>query len=328
MNYPNRKPKLTSHQLIEKMKKDKGIRFNITTERDAENYLLDINNYLRTAAYRKNYQKYQRGPDEGKYINLDFAYLKELSTLDYLFRNIASSMCIDIEHDLKVKVLREIEQNPKQDGYKVVKLFLKDNPNILNKIASTSSTSFTADLINKYFTLKTTINKITRKTENKIIKYNKCPIWVLFELITFGDLIKFIEFYQIQYTTTITIPKGVLNLVKSLRNASVHNNCIFTNFEHKSSNAPPELTNKVASFKTINKNTRKKKLSCRPVLEFVGLLYAFDILVSPNVRIKRIETLKNLFFSRMIRNRDFFKDNELIKSTYFFACNVISGFFP
>ena len=50
------KPKQTAPQLITKMK-SKGITFKYITEEKAAEYLTDKNNYLRTAAYRKNYQK-------------------------------------------------------------------------------------------------------------------------------------------------------------------------------------------------------------------------------------------------------------------------------
>lgn len=45
------KPKQTAQQLITKMKIEKGIQFKYTSEADAENYLTNVNNYLRTAAY-------------------------------------------------------------------------------------------------------------------------------------------------------------------------------------------------------------------------------------------------------------------------------------
>ena len=104
------KPKQTAQQLIAKMKNEKGISFKYTSESDAENYLANINNYLRTAAYRKNYQKHKKGINNDKYICLDFAYLQELSTIDMHFRFIVSKMCLDIEHDLKVKMLKDIDE--------------------------------------------------------------------------------------------------------------------------------------------------------------------------------------------------------------------------
>ena len=79
------KPKQAAPRLIEKMK-SKGVTFKYSTEEKAAEYLTDKNNYLRTAAYRKNYQKYNNGSNIGKYIDLDFSYLQELSTIDMHFR--------------------------------------------------------------------------------------------------------------------------------------------------------------------------------------------------------------------------------------------------
>ena len=59
------------------MKEEKGITFSHVSEKEAEKYLFKVNNFLRTASYRKNYQKYQKGSNEGKYSKLDFAYLGE-----------------------------------------------------------------------------------------------------------------------------------------------------------------------------------------------------------------------------------------------------------
>ncbi|WP_270205108.1 hypothetical protein [Coprococcus sp. AM100_B19A] len=64
------KPMMTSEQLIAKMRDEKGITFKYTSEEKAKTYLMDINNYLRTAAYRQNYQKHTCGKNKGKYIKL------------------------------------------------------------------------------------------------------------------------------------------------------------------------------------------------------------------------------------------------------------------
>ena len=102
------KPMLMSYELVNKMKNEKGIRFEIVSEDYAAFYLENINNYMRTTAYRKNYQQYLNGKNKGKYIDLDFAYLKELSTIDMHFRFLVTKMCLDIEHALKVQILNDI----------------------------------------------------------------------------------------------------------------------------------------------------------------------------------------------------------------------------
>ena len=110
------------------LKDEKGITFSIMSETEAAEYLSKRNNYMRTASYRKNYAKHETGAQVGKYINLDFAYLAELSNIDFYLREHLLKMCIDIEHALKVALLAEIEQNPQEDGYKIVCDFLEKYP--------------------------------------------------------------------------------------------------------------------------------------------------------------------------------------------------------
>lgn len=319
------KPKQTSAQLIAKMKA-KGITFKYLTEIDAANYLTDRNNYLRTAAYRKNYQKYTKGVHRGDYINLDFSYLQELSTIDMHLRFIISKMCLDIEHDLKVRILKDIENDPSTDEYDIIYMFLSQNPYILGKLEATSSSPFTSDLIHKYFSIKRIYNFQKGKTENTISAYNDCPAWVLLELLTFGDFIKFYEFYySTRSFSRISFP--VINLVKSLRNGAAHNNCIIADLEHGTSRAPGEISRAVKKISSINTNQRQKKLSCRPMLEFVSLLYTYNLIVSNQVKYHRIKELKSLFFDRMVQKKGFFQKNELIKSNYEFACKIIDAFF-
>ena len=319
------KPVLSSAQLIQKMKDEKGITFCIVSEKEAEEYLFNINNFLRTASYRKNYQKYQKGSNEGKYINLDFAYLKELSTIDMHFRMEIIHLCIDIEHDLKVKILQEVEKS-NIDGYSVVREFLAKNEGIVKKIAANCSSPFTCNLIQKYFTIEEEIEPIRNKKVNIISKYDDCPIWVFLELITFGDLIYFYTFFCEQMEIRPIISKSLLHLVKNLRNGCAHNNCILANLSAETSKTPPEISRAVSGIK-IAKDQRRKKLTCRPVLEFVTLLYVYDKLVSKKVKQKGFEKLYKLFTNRMLRNKEYFKDNELIKSTYDFSMKTLSFFY-
>ena len=317
------KPKQTAPQLIAKMK-SKGITFKYTTEEKAAEYLTDKNNYLRTAAYRKNFQKYNNGSNIGKYINLDFSYLQELSTIDMHFRFLISKMCSDIEHDLKVRMLKDIENDPSTDGYDIVNTFLSQNSYIVGKLEATSVSPFTSDLIHKYFTIQRVYNPQKRKNENKITDYTDCPAWVLLEMLTFGDFIRFYEFYYSTRTYT-KISSPIINLVKSLRNGVAHNNCILADLAHGTSRAPAEISQTIAKIPSIS--TRQKKLSCRPMLEFIALLYTYNLIVSNKVKYHRTRELKNLFYNRMAEKKAFFQKNELIKSNYEFVRKIIESFF-
>lgn len=60
------KPKKSVAQLVTMMRDEKGITFNLISESDAAYYLAYVNNYMRTASYRKNYTKYQGGSNDGQ----------------------------------------------------------------------------------------------------------------------------------------------------------------------------------------------------------------------------------------------------------------------
>ena len=319
------KPKLTSHQIIEMMKKEKGITFQYTSEENAKKYLEDVNNYLRTASYRKNYQKYLNGKSKGKYIDLDFAYLQELSTIDMHLRNLITKMCIDIEHDLKVSLLKDLEGNVSENGYDIVDSFLNTNPYIVYRIEATSASPFTGKLVYKYFKIEKVFNPLKNKDENKITGID-CPVWVLMELLTFGDFIRFYEYY---YATRENQPisTAVINLVKSLRNGCAHNNCIIADFNPGRSIAPPEISRSIKTMVDIRQNQRQKKLSCRVILEFVCMLHVYKQVVSVRVRDKRVSELKELFSQRVIENKTFFEKNQLVMSSYDFVIKVIYNLF-
>ncbi len=129
-----RKPKLSVDEQINYMKDIKGIEFNIVDESTAKQFLLNNNYYFKTKAYAKNYNKYLSGKNLGKYINLEFAYLQELSTMDMYLRKIIIRMALDIEHFLKTQMLRDFVENDEEDGYTVVADFLSKNPNIVGNI--------------------------------------------------------------------------------------------------------------------------------------------------------------------------------------------------
>ena len=76
--------------------KEKNIKFKDCSEEDAEVYLREHNNYYNVTAYKNNFQKYQCGKFKGKYIDLDFAYLKDLSIIDYKMRIILFEMIIQV----------------------------------------------------------------------------------------------------------------------------------------------------------------------------------------------------------------------------------------
>lgn len=312
------KPKMSVSQLVSDMKDIRGITFNYMDETIAIDYLSNINNYLRTAAYRKNYQKYQKGPKKGKYLNLDFSYLVEMSVLDMHYRFLVQKMCSDIEHSMCVQLIRDIENDSTTDGYDLVHSFLTKYPKEIKKIQSTIASPHTGNLLWKYFTIN-----IRPNGHHHITNYDDCPVWVLMELLSFGSIINFyLDYYDSRGISHI--PKEVLNLVRSLRNAAAHNNCILSDLNSKTTVSTQVIIDFVKNIEGITKSSRRKKLSSRAVLEFVALIYVYDKFVTGKVRKHRLQELNLFINKRMIEKSGFFRENDLISSTYKFIHHIVT----
>lgn len=190
------KPKMSPEDIISKIKNEKGIKFEETSEDEAIQYLRYKNNYFRLASYRKNYDKYMAGPNIGKYIDLDFAYLIELSAIDMHLRFQIIKMCLDIEHSLKVLLLSEFEKDS-EDGYEIVKDFLDRNKWIIEDIYRKRNSPYVGDLIGNWFSFETHFSAIGKLIFDKV--EIRCPIWAFLEIVTFGEFIKFYDFYYEAY---------------------------------------------------------------------------------------------------------------------------------
>lgn len=316
------KPKMSASQLVTNMRDIRGITFKYTNEIKAAQYLSDVNNYLRTAAFRNNYEKYQKGKNQGKYIDLDFYYLQELSTIDMHYRFLVEKMCSDIEHAMCVKLIKDIELDSTTDGYDIVYNYLKYNPSEIKRIENTIASPHTGELIRKYFTVTQQVAANGNK-KNVITAYNDCPAWVLVEILSFGSLANFYEYYY-KCRKLPYISMSIINMVRSLRNAAAHNNCILYDLKPNSSVAQGGLNKYIQSkVPSITKSQRLKRLKARPLLEFVAMVYMYDKLVLGKVRDHRAEEVRELFEGRMVEKKALLKRNELIKSSYLFAYEVL-----
>lgn len=314
------KPKMSSSELIEKMK-SKGITFNLMGEEEASAYLKEHNNYFRIASYRKNYDKRLLGNKTGEYIGLDFAYLSELATIDMHLRFLVIKMCLDIEHSLKVTMLSDIaENNDDEDGYNIVKSFLEKNQFVLKDIFSKRYAAYVSGIIKDSFTFDchTSNNKNTILDDIDI----HCPVWAFMEIIGFGEFIKFYDYYYGYYQQKRNYI-NVLNLVKSLRNACAHNNCIIHDLRKGSCKYSHEISDFVSGICTISKSERKDKLTIRPLLEITALIYVYENTVFEPVKHHRYNELKSLVNERMVKHADYFRDQQIISSSYNFIKKVV-----
>ncbi|MGF6991427.1 abortive infection bacteriophage resistance protein, partial [Lachnospiraceae bacterium PM6-15] len=262
MSNRDRKPKMSSEKLIKEKCPQIGITFNHISEEEAIALIKEKNNFLRMAAYRKNYRKQEPNKGNGKhYINLDFSYLYELSLLDMYLRHIITRMCIDVEHALKVSLIQAIEEDDNEDGYEIVKDYIAGQNDqgdyVLKSLCRKSTSSYTGSLICKNFTVEE--YKEDDKIKKKITRYDDCPAWVFVEVLSFGEFLQFYSF-AVKELKINEMDYKVLNQIRSLRNGCAHNNCLIANLADYESNAPKLISNAVSKMENISPSQRRKKL--------------------------------------------------------------------
>lgn len=312
------KPKLTPEKIVDKLKTEKGISFNYMTESQAIAYLREKNNYYRLASYRKNYDKRLNGANQGKYIDLDFACLVDLSTIDMHLRFLILKMCLDIEHDLKIAFLNDILKDAEEDGYSLIKGFLDKNAYLLDEIYRKRKSTYVGDLINKFFTFETHQSTVGNTVFDEI--EIRCPVWAFVEIISFGSFIKLYDYY---YGHNAPVPRPLLTPVQSLRNACAHNNCIINNLRSGLTRPGRIINQYIAPIGEISKDSRKKYLSVRPIFEWVNLMCVYDKIVSKDVKTHRFSELKDLVYNRMTRHREYYERQQLLQSAYDFIKKVV-----
>lgn len=311
------KPKLSVDELISHMQA-KGIKFNIVSTEKAREFLCDHNYYMKLASYRTNFNKCNGGKRDGQYQNLEFAYLQELSTIDMHLRYIILQMCLDIEHNLKVRLINHVSGNQNEDGYKIVKEYLKsEDPkfNLLHSIYNHKSGEYCKDLIDKY--------------------YPYFPIWVLVELITFGDLLHICQFYSRYYHCDILngITSKFFNTVRDLRNAAAHSNCLMNKMTAPMDASKQPDYNIIIFTRSlcttgevyIPSHTRNKNLHINFVYNMITLLYVYDQLMPSSSKCKRYNELKSFMEGRVIENKRYFTSNTKLVGIYDFLKKIIDS---
>ncbi len=301
------KPMLKVDDLIIHMQ-EKGIKFNLFTTSEAKVYLHNNNNYFKLSSYRKNFIK----NIEDKYINLDFAYLIELARIDVEIMHLLFNMCLDIEHFLKVELIKMVETK-EENGYSVVSDFIMFHIDIPKKIEDNGKNPYCQGLIKKY--------------------KNNMPIWAFMEVISFGDLIKFTDFISQRFKWKPIVDLLTLDRVRQIRNATAHGNCIIydlTPVKDDRGNYPCKNPVYITQFVRncgIGVSSMNKKLSNPRLSQIVHLLFTYNKIVqSSKTRNIRINEIKHLINNRMIEHVEYYRNNDLLISTYNFFKKIANNF--
>ena len=304
----NHRPKLTIAEQVEYMRDDCGILFNICSEDEAQKFLSERTYFFKVKAFAKDFHK---NPKTNKYIDLDFAYLAELSRLDMHIRRLILPMTVDIEHFLKVGLIKHLsDTNCEEDGYEIVERFFKVFPSARAKICEKSENAMCSDL--------------TRKLE-----LEGYALWNIIEIMSFGDFINLYAIYSQNYNLGNEKIINLLFPVKCLRNAAAHNNCLINSLAipySRETKISSQLNSYVSKVPDLSKAKKMldKKLSNPVIHDFVALLFLFDKTVnSSNAKKRAYSELHTLFHERMLRHANYFEKNEVITSTYEFCVKIV-----
>lgn len=288
MNYLNHKKMLSTTELIKHMA-NKGITFNYMSTSEAQHMLDTINYYFKLSSYRKNFAKTQ----DGKYINLDFAYLTDLAAIDTQLREYLLELTLDIEHGIKTFLIANIASNPSEDGYTIVQEFKKKySVQYDHTIIQLKKNKYLNGLYTKY--------------------HSDMPIWVFMEIASFGVLSLFTDFYYEKYKTKrIKQIHSHLKFCKNIRNACAHSNPFLVNiFSDKEFLRHPSSP---VSSASSTMDIPKEYIHDLKINDLVSTFYLHKKIQSTKLAEHRVREGKRLL-KRFNRHQDWYAENTKINT--------------
>lgn len=184
-----------------------GVSFDLMSEDEAREFLYSRSYFFKIKSYERNYT---RVDTDGSYTysGLDFGHLVELSYLDFALSRICLSLALSTEHFLKVRLNQLIMNDPKHDLSEV----------LVRRILNGDTSSIRH---NPY-------------TEDMWLACNGSPsIWHLWELLPLNEHIRLYSSY-FDYKGENVPFSHLLLIVRKLRNAVSHGNCLLADVSRPS----------------------------------------------------------------------------------------------
>ena len=295
--------KLTVPEIISYCKETLGITFNLKSEEEAAVFLAKHNYFFRL----KQYADFGEKAKSGKFTNVDFGQMVELSTVDMFLRKLILKMTLDFEHYLKVKIINDSQENPADDGYAVVESFLETHNRVRHLIENLNNSS----------------NFYNRQVFDKYKE--KTSVWSIVEMLGFSDFIDFYaHYYQFFHLKCEYTPH--FDSVRRLRNAAAHNTCMISNLKPQNwFKSDIEINFELLGAKLEVGNGVISSCLKVPVLnDFAVMLSNYVKLISsPKIKEKTLEEMQEFFNGRMILHKDYFENVNEIKNAYHFAKDVL-----
>lgn len=302
--------------------KYKGITFNHIDEEKAKEYLSQNTYYYKVTAFRKNIIK-----SDGKYVSLDFGLLNDLATIDMYLRYVLIKINLDIEHALKSLLVNAITNSNSEDGYSIIKeydTYCKDTLQELNP-------SFN---MKNYKPVQKKIMSRNRHESSYhydlyVKREKNPPIWVLIELMSFGEIIRFIEFYYEHNKPSKSKFKDAYDLLKytkNFRDSAAHSRPLLLNIVLKNQINPTQKATEYAQKAGVKKIDRSNLISNKKLHDFICMLIIHEKYISSdamkNDRKKELQSLEK----RCVKRAHYYENQDALKKVYEVFCKIIANY--
>lgn len=187
--------------------KSHGITFELMDEDSAREFLRSRSYFFKIKSYERNYKRIEIGATY-TYSGLDFGHLVELSYMDFALSRICLSLALSTEHFLKVRLNQLIMNDPKPD--------------------------LSETLVRRILHGDTSLIRCNPYTEDMWEACNNAPsIWHLWELLPLNEHIRLYSSY-FDYHGVQPPYAHLLFIVRKLRNAVSHGNCLLADVSRPS----------------------------------------------------------------------------------------------
>ncbi len=281
-----RKKLLTYPELIKKLERN-GILFNTVDKVQATKILQERNYFYKLSSYRKLFPK-----TNGKY-NIEFATLADLAVVDMQLRYFLLDICLDVEHGIKTVIMDAITKNRQVDGYDIVKDYAVYNPIGFNNTKQALSK-------NKYL-------------KNVYLKHQQdIPIWVLIEVMDFGNLCHLVEMYCNKFPSNKKLKKAnsFCKYARHIRNACAHSNVLLVDMLEQTVSPSTKILSLAG-----NQNIKRDSLQYRKTHDIYTLVTLHQEYCSKELsKYRRSEILK--IAKRAKKHKDYYENNPKIVEIY------------
>lgn len=304
---------LSSNEDLIKYMKSQGIKFQVFNEEDTKNFLEECTYYKKVSSYKKNFLTIKVG-EEKLYADLDFAYLKEISSIDADLRSIILTISLNIEHAVKVTIINKCLEHG-FNGFDIVEKFFEKYPQVKDNILKYMHNSYCEDIIYKH--------------------RNRMPIWVVVETISFGDLCLLYKFmvdnnyFGDKKKAEIRDSVGILYSVHNIRNAAAHNHCLLRDLRYSDavSDVVHMISRYVSDVPDISNDQRKKALKTKFYYDFTCLLYSIDYFMKSQKMKDKAKNSLNVFMKETaVRHKEYFTKCIPIKNAYTFFRKILDKY--